>query len=234
MHHHIATSPRRVSAPLLARSPRIVTHHVSGRLQIIERRSDVLSLAALALLASLLCTVGCGGVVRSPDRGWYPPGAGAPPAGGQPDREVAAEELEGKATWYGEPFHGRKTANGEDFDMNLYTAAHRTLPFNTVVRVVDTKTLKSVVVRINDRGPFGKRARIIDLARTAALDLGILGRGVASVRLEIVSWGDGARYHHGRRTVPAPRATAPPAPTQPPPAPDADDADDASAETSTP
>lgn len=160
----------------------------------------------------LLFAVGCGGgLQRSPDRGWYPPGAEAVPQAVAPDREVSPDELEGKATWYGEPFHGRPTANGEVFDMNLYTAAHRTFPFNTLVRVIDEQTLKSVVVRINDRGPFGKRRRIIDLARAAAQELGIVERGVATVRLEIVTWGDGARYHDGRRSLPRQRRRVPPA-----------------------
>lgn len=80
----------------------------------------------------------------------------------------------GIASWYGPGFHGRRTASGERFDQNDLTAAHRTLPFGTRVRVVDEKTGRSVIVRINDRGPFA-HGRVIDLSRGAAQALGIGG-----------------------------------------------------------
>jgi rare lipoprotein A len=92
---------------------------------------------------------------------------------------------EGLATWYGERHHGRTTASGEFFDMRAMTAAHKTLPFGTRVRVVDLATGASVVVRINDRGPYGP-GRIIDLSRAAAERLGTLARGVARVRVEVI------------------------------------------------
>jgi rare lipoprotein A len=92
---------------------------------------------------------------------------------------------EGIASWYGGQFHGRLTANGETFDMNALTAAHRTLPFNSIVRVVRQDTEQSVIVRINDRGPFVDN-RVIDLSRAAADSLGITGTGIAPVRLEIL------------------------------------------------
>ena len=79
----------------------------------------------------------------------------------------------GMASWYGPGFHGRKTASGERFDQMAMTAAHRTLPFGTRVRVVDPKTGRSIVVRINDRGPFA-HGRIIDLSKGSALALGML------------------------------------------------------------
>lgn len=101
-------------------------------------------------------------------------------------------ELRGITSWYGEYHHGRKTACGEPFNMNAFTAAHKTLPFHTIVRVVDHDTMKSVVVRINDRGPY-KKGRVIDLSRAAATDLGILKRGKAAVELQILEWGDGSR-----------------------------------------
>lgn len=82
----------------------------------------------------------------------------------------------GQATWYGPGFHGRKTASGERFNTQAMTAAHRTLPFGSKVRVVNEKTGRSVVVRINDRGPF-TRGKIIDLARAPAQALGITGVG---------------------------------------------------------
>lgn len=90
---------------------------------------------------------------------------------------------EGKASWYGERFRGRSTANGEPFNPDDLTAAHKTLPFGTMVRVVVPKTGRSVVVRINDRGPF-VRGRVIDLSRAAAETVGIKQMGVAWVRVE--------------------------------------------------
>jgi len=87
---------------------------------------------------------------------------------------------EGFASWYGGKFQGRQTASGEIFDTNLYTAAHKTLPFGTMVRVTNTENGKTVDVRINDRGPFVE-GRIIDLSRIAAAAIGISGIGRVSV-----------------------------------------------------
>ena len=86
----------------------------------------------------------------------------------------------GLASWYGPGFHGKRTASGEKFDAGALTAAHRTLPFGTQVRVVNKRTGRSVVVRINDRGPHA-RGRIIDLSRAAAHAVGL--SGVTPVRL---------------------------------------------------
>lgn len=86
----------------------------------------------------------------------------------------------GKASWYGPGFHGRRTASGETFNTHALTAAHRTLPFGTRVRVVNKKTGKSVVVRINDRGPFA-HGRVIDLSRASAQAIGITGVGSVEV-----------------------------------------------------
>lgn len=90
----------------------------------------------------------------------------------------------GYASWYGQEFDGRKTSNGEIFDSNKLTAAHKTLPFNTRVRVTNLSTGRNVVVRINDRGPFVE-GRSIDLSRAAAENIGIIGSGVAAVSIEI-------------------------------------------------
>lgn len=95
----------------------------------------------------------------------------------------------GIASWYGPDFHGKLTANGETYDMNSYTAAHKTLPFNTVLQVDNVENGKSVVVRINDRGPYIAN-RIIDLSRRAAEDLDMIGSGTASVRLMLIREGD--------------------------------------------
>lgn len=93
----------------------------------------------------------------------------------------------GNATWYGGAFAGKKTANGERFDPNLYTAAHRKLPFGTWVEVRRVETGRVVRVRINDRGPWGHDDRIIDLSRKAAEDLDIVRAGVARVEIRVVS-----------------------------------------------
>lgn len=92
----------------------------------------------------------------------------------------------GQATWYGSGAHGNYTASGEIFNMYDYTAAHKYLPFGTICRVTDTDTGRSVIVRINDRGPFGA-GRVIDLSYQAASDLGIVSKGVAPVTVEILS-----------------------------------------------
>lgn len=91
----------------------------------------------------------------------------------------------GIASWYGPGFHGKVTASGEPYDMYAFTAAHKTLPFGTVVRVVDLSTGRSVVVRINDRGPFVP-GRIIDLSYAAAEALGMVERGTARVGLVVL------------------------------------------------
>jgi rare lipoprotein A len=106
------------------------------------------------------------------------------PIPGKPDEGSVFEE--GKASWYGAPFHGRQASNGEIYDMNKLTAAHRTLPFNTVVRVINTTNGKSTTVRITDRGPFVDN-RIIDLSFAAAKQIDLVGPGVALVQLVILS-----------------------------------------------
>ncbi len=93
----------------------------------------------------------------------------------------------GIASWYGPGFDGNLTANGEVYDMNGVSAAHKTLPFGTIVRVVDLETGRSIVVRINDRGPFVE-GRIIDLSKGAAEKLGLINRGITKVGLRIVRW----------------------------------------------
>jgi rare lipoprotein A len=94
---------------------------------------------------------------------------------------------EGLASWYGGKFHGRHTSSGEVFDTNDKTAAHRSLPFGTIVKVVNLENGRSTVVKINDRGPFVE-GRIIDLSRAAAEELGMLARGVARVSIEVIEF----------------------------------------------
>ena len=97
---------------------------------------------------------------------------------------------DGLASWYGEPYHGRPTASGPRYDMWAMTAAHRTLPFGTVVRVTNKDSGREADVTINDRGPF-VAGRILDLSRAAAERLGAIGPGVIPVRLEVRRVGDG-------------------------------------------
>ena len=89
---------------------------------------------------------------------------------------------QGTASWYGPGFHGRRTANGETFDTHALTAAHRTLPFGTEVQVINPKNGRSIVVRINDRGPYA-HGRIIDLSLASAHAIGITATGTGSVTL---------------------------------------------------
>ncbi len=91
----------------------------------------------------------------------------------------------GVASWYGPNFNGKRTANGEIFNMRELTAAHRTLPFNSIVKVKNTFNNRSVIVRINDRGPFAK-SRIIDLSREAATRIGMINDGSAEVELVLL------------------------------------------------
>jgi rare lipoprotein A len=101
--------------------------------------------------------------------------------------EVTARSVEtGTASYYAHKFHGRKTANGETYDENKMTAAHRTLPFGTRVRVTNLDNEKSVELRINDRGPFVD-GRIIDVSYRAAGELDFLQAGLARVRMEVLS-----------------------------------------------
>ncbi len=110
-------------------------------------------------------------------------GCASPPSQGSSTSTSAPEgrEIErGVASWYGAQHHGRRTASGEVFDMNAFTAAHKTLPFGTRVRVFNPASGQAVVVRINDRGPFTP-GRVIDLSRAGAERIGLIRAGVAPV-----------------------------------------------------
>ena len=180
---------------------------MSSRLSPIRRQPPWLAALALAVLA----TAACGGkrpvVARNP----VPPApaptsrpTGAPPTAPAPGTTASSKPStkplppnippaapgsmteEGLASWYGVPYHGRKASNGEVYDMHKMTAAHRTLPFNSVVRVTNMKNGRQTEVRINDRGPFVE-GRVIDLSLAAAKDIDMVGMGVAPVRLELLS-----------------------------------------------
>ena len=98
------------------------------------------------------------------------------------------ESVTGFASFYSDAFDGKKTANGETYNMYELTAAHQTYPFNTMIRVVNLANDKTVIIRINDRGPFVDN-RIIDLSLGAAIQLGVDKTGIQEVRLEIIEWG---------------------------------------------
>jgi len=100
--------------------------------------------------------------------------------------EVIEHLGSGRASYYGRRFHGRPTASGEAFDMHAMTAAHRTLPFGSLVRVTNVANGRSVVVRINDRGPFHGN-RVIDVSRAAATELGLIAPGSGEVDLELLA-----------------------------------------------
>ncbi|MGZ9109338.1 MAG: septal ring lytic transglycosylase RlpA family protein [Micavibrio sp.] len=107
----------------------------------------------------------------------------APAPAAQAKQCKATEELgSGKASWYGPGFHGRKTANGEIFNMNAMTAAHKTLPLGTWLEVENKKNGEFLLVRINDRGPYIK-GRVLDLSREAAVKLGLEHQGVGEVTM---------------------------------------------------
>jgi len=96
--------------------------------------------------------------------------------------------LRGTCSYYGKKFHGRKTANGEVYDMYAFTAAHKSLPFNTILIVENTANGKTVQVRINDRGPY-KKGRILDLSYSAAKKIGLIKTGTAKITAKIVKLG---------------------------------------------
>jgi rare lipoprotein A len=153
--------------------------------------------AAVVCLLAIVVT-GCAGrrtVANRPPAPVQPDTTSTPPANTEPSANSAPARPsdqpgepfeEGKASWYGAPFHGRRASNGEVYDMNKLTAAHRTLPFNTVVRVTNMTNGRSTTVRITDRGPFVDN-RIIDLSFAAAKEIESVGPGVVPVRLDILS-----------------------------------------------
>lgn len=108
----------------------------------------------------------------------------------RPSTGRALLTLEGVASYYAHDFHGKLTSNGETFDMNALTAAHRTFPFGTRIFVTNLTNNKTVTVRVNDRGPFVE-GRIIDLSMGAAKVIDLIQTGTAKVRLEVMQWGDG-------------------------------------------
>ena len=103
----------------------------------------------------------------------------------------------GNASWYGNQFHGRKTSSGERYNMNALTAAHKTLPIPSYARVTNTKNGKSVIVRVNDRGPFHGN-RVIDVSKAAAQQLGFINQGTAHVKVEQIVPGQSTQVYDGK------------------------------------
>lgn len=110
----------------------------------------------------------------------------ATPRFGSIDARSTSDELSGFASYYAEEFHGRATASGEPYNMHDLTAAHRTLPFNSRIRVRNLDNGREVIVRINDRGPF-KQGRVVDLSLEAAKHIGLIPTGTARVQLEVIA-----------------------------------------------
>jgi rare lipoprotein A len=181
-------------------------------------RPLALLLMALSLLAGCAAEIGPvrTGVERTPPAKRQA-GPGQPSQPGQPGERIPATqrpyqidgktyyplptaqgfEEDGVASWYGPDFHGRQTSCGETYDMHGLTAAHKTLPMHTWLLVKNLENDREVTVRVNDRGPFSK-GRIVDLTRTAADNLGFLGRGTARVR--ITALGEAETYRVGGET----------------------------------
>src|SRR6185437_11151535 len=192
---------------------RKVHSHERGSIVMVESAADFttirlsgllnwrwVSLAALVCCAAMFVT-GCGGrqpvasappvTTTTPEPAPPPeptsrPAPSSPAAGVPKPHEGGTVFEEGRASWYGAPFNGRQASNGETYDMYKFTAAHRTLPFNTMVRVTNMTNGKSTTVRITDRGPFVDN-RIIDLSYAAAKQIESIGPGVVRVQLEILS-----------------------------------------------
>ena len=133
--------------------------------------NKILSTKYLLLLFITLCVVSCAKSYRGGDYG---------------QGTIKGKTQVGMASWYGDKEHKNRTASGEIFDKNAYTAAHRTLPFGTMARVTNLNNGEDVVVKINDRGPF-VRGRIIDLSYAAAQEIGLVRSGVSKVKVDVLS-----------------------------------------------
>lgn len=196
-----AEPPRALmTAPVLAHNQRncLPASH-QGTASVVSRSPapGARSFWPLCVFATVLFLAGCGGhrriVVEAPPP--PPPPITAPETVSPPPPPKTVPSLpadiklifveSGMASWYGAPFHNRRTANGEIYDMNELTAAHRTLPLNSIVRVTNLKTKSSAVVRITDRGPF-VTDRVIDLSVAAAKAVDVWRPGTAPVRLEVL------------------------------------------------
>ena len=150
-------------------------------------------LLGIVLIAAMLLGGGCGASRRFSER---PPAASGREQHPPPDSPVRSSSdkvllsLEGIVSYYADDFQGKQTSNGETFDMHSLTAAHRTFPFGTKVRVTNLENNLTVIVRVNDRGPF-KEGRIMDLSLAAAKEINLIRTGTARAKLEVLEWGKG-------------------------------------------
>ncbi len=161
-------------------------------------RSRIIAAGCCLLLLAMACssapryTTGGKSVRKKPPRSTRI----APPAKRVPSIRVPrGTVLTGVASFYGPDFHGKLTANGEVYDMYGLTAAHRTLPLNTIIRVTNAANGKSLIVRINDRGPY-IQGRMLDLSYGAALKLEFVSQGTTRVRVEVIELGDDVYMQH--------------------------------------
>jgi len=164
----------------------------------LERLNTIVKLTAV-LLATVLLLLGCSpspryhsGLQSSPQKG---KSTGKTSAKKPAKHDKSKKVSRGISSYYGPKFHGKLTANGEIFDMYGVTAAHKTMPFNTYVRVTNEDNGKTLIVRINDRGPYID-GRILDCSFGAAKKLGFISEGTAPVKIEVIEWGDGEYMHH--------------------------------------
>lgn len=147
-----------------------MNHHLTW-----ERKITIAYCRSIALFVGMVICIGCSGPSRF--RSTLDTAEGS--------KAIGSFQQSGGASYYAREFHGRRTASGERYNMHKLTAAHRTLPFTTRVRVTNLRNNQSVVVRINDRGPF-KKGRIIDVSYEAAKRIGLLGSGTGTVKIEVV------------------------------------------------
>lgn len=145
----------------------------------------------LAPVLIILVAAGCASAPRYGSREGRPSGS----SGRSPVSTPYKMTEVGIASYYAEDFHGKLTANGETYDMYGLTAAHRTLPLNTIIRVTNLDNDRSIILRINDRGPFVK-GRILDCSYGAAVKLGFMGKGTARVKIEVIELGDDEYMKH--------------------------------------
>jgi rare lipoprotein A (peptidoglycan hydrolase) len=155
--------------------------------EFVRQHTKVLLVYSGFIVAALITAVIVSGCASSPR--FTRERSGGSNAHGASGDSKSLKTMEGIASYYADDFNGKKTANGETYNMYKMTAAHRSLPFNTKVKVTNLDNKRSIIVRINDRGPF-KLERIIDLSMAAATQLGMKGTGTANVKLEVIEWGD--------------------------------------------
>jgi rare lipoprotein A len=147
------------------------------------------AICGIVLISLLSCTAS----PRFAERGDRSKGTKTPQGIDQSGKHISGKvllTLEGVVSYYADDFHGKQTSSGETYDMHALTAAHRTFPFGTKVRVTNLENNKTVIIRVNDRGPF-KEGRIMDLSMGAAKEIDLILNGTARARLEVLEWGNG-------------------------------------------